>query len=216
MLNKIKRRILSSFLKRNIIDKNVAIGSNTKIVGSTVQGRVEIGKNCKIYNTEINGTIKIGNFTSLSGPNIAILSAINNISIGNFCSIARNVTIQEYNHDYTQFTTYFIRQNLLKSDSFKNEIVSKGEIILENDVWIGAHCVILSGAHISNGAIVAANSVVNGYVPPYAIVAGSPAKIIKYRFDEFKIQKLLETEWWNWDTEKIKQQYSELCKITNS
>jgi serine acetyltransferase len=82
----------------------------------------------------------------------------------------------------------------------------KGDIIVENDVWIGAKSTIMSGVKISNGAIVAANSVVTKDVPPYSVVAGNPAKIVKYRFTEEQIHELLKISWWDWDEEKIKNE----------
>lgn len=81
----------------------------------------------------------------------------------------------------------------------------KGDIIIENDVWIGAKSTIMSGVKIHNGSIVAAESVVTKDVPPYAIVAGNPAKVVKYRFDEQQISDLLQIGWWNWDNEKIRE-----------
>lgn len=81
----------------------------------------------------------------------------------------------------------------------------KGDIIIENDVWIGAKSTIMSGVKISNGAVVGACSVVTKDVPPYAIVAGNPARIVKYRFTPDQIEKLLDISWWNWDWEKIKE-----------
>jgi virginiamycin A acetyltransferase len=80
----------------------------------------------------------------------------------------------------------------------------KGDIIIQNDVWIGAKSTVMSGIKIGNGAVVAAGSVVSKDVPPYAIVAGNPAKIVKYRFDEEQIKKLLFISWWNWDEQKIR------------
>lgn len=80
----------------------------------------------------------------------------------------------------------------------------KGDIIIENDVWIGAKSTILSGIKIANGAVVAATSTVTKDVPPYAIVAGNPAKIIRYRFTEEQIKNLLSIAWWDWDEQKIK------------
>ena len=82
----------------------------------------------------------------------------------------------------------------------------KGDISIENDVWIGAKSTIMSGVKIHNGAIVGSCSVVTKDVPPYAIVAGNPAQIIKFRFDVDQIQALQEIRWWNWDEEKIKQE----------
>lgn len=82
-------------------------------------------------------------------------------------------------------------------------IISNGPIKIANDVWIGAHTVILSGVQIGNGAIIGAGSIVTSDVPDYAIVAGNPAKVIKYRFDSQLIEKLLEIQWWNWPHEYI-------------
>lgn len=80
----------------------------------------------------------------------------------------------------------------------------KGDIIIENDVWIGAKSVIMSGIKIHNGAVIGANSTVTKDVPPYAIVAGNPAKIVKYRFTPEQIESLLKISWWNWTEDRIK------------
>ena len=80
----------------------------------------------------------------------------------------------------------------------------KGDIIIENDVWIGAHATIMSGVKISNGAIVGATATVTKDVPPYSIVVGNPAKIVKYRFSKKQIESLLKISWWNWTEDRIK------------
>ena len=80
----------------------------------------------------------------------------------------------------------------------------KGNIIIQNDVWIGAKSTIMSGVKISNGSVVGAGSVVTKDVPPFAIVVGNPAKVVKYRFTEEQIEKLLSIAWWNWDEQKIR------------
>ena len=80
----------------------------------------------------------------------------------------------------------------------------KGDIIVENDVWIGAKSTIMSGVKIHNGAVVGANSTVTKDVPPYAIVVGNPAKIIKYRFSDYEIDSLLKIAWWDWTEDRIK------------
>ena len=77
-------------------------------------------------------------------------------------------------------------------------------MIIGNDVWIGSHVLIKGGVHIGNGACVAAGAVVVKDVPPYAIVGGVPAKVIRYRFSPEVIGKLLELEWWNFDESKLK------------
>lgn len=80
----------------------------------------------------------------------------------------------------------------------------KGDIIIENDVWIGAKSTIMSGVKIHNGAVVGAGSTVTKNVPPYAIVAGNPARVIKFRFTPEQIKSLLKIEWWNWTEDRIK------------
>ena len=80
----------------------------------------------------------------------------------------------------------------------------KGDIIVENDVWIGAKSTIMSGVKICNGAVVGAGSTVTKEVPPYAIVAGNPAKVVKFRFLPKQIESLLKIAWWDWTEDRIK------------
>ena len=80
----------------------------------------------------------------------------------------------------------------------------KGDINVENDVWIGAKSTIMSGVKIHNGSVIGANSTVTKDVPPFAIVVGNPAKIVKYRFSEKQIDSLLKIAWWDWSEDRIK------------
>ena len=80
---------------------------------------------------------------------------------------------------------------------------TKGNVIIGNDVWIGMNVFILSGVTIGDGAVVGAGALVSKDVPPYAIVGGNPAKIIRYRFDPQTIKKLLSIAWWNWSDDEI-------------
>jgi carbonic anhydrase/acetyltransferase-like protein (isoleucine patch superfamily) len=77
--------------------------------------------------------------------------------------------------------------------------------MIGHDVWVGVDALILSGVTIGNGAVIAARSVVTKDVPPYAIVAGSPARVVKYRFDEDTIAVLLAIAWWDWPQAKIEE-----------
>lgn len=183
----------------------VAIGPQSIVSGATIHGNFKCQEQLRLYGPQITitGNVEIGRFTSLNGPNFDIFCSLNKVKIGSFCSIARNVSIQEHSHHTDKISTYYINKNVL-GENIDKDTTSKGDIVIENDVWIGAHCVILSGAHISTGAIVAANSVVTGFVPPYAIVGGSPAKIIKYRFNQEVIDILLKSTWWEWSAEKIR------------
>lgn len=87
---------------------------------------------------------------------------------------------------------------------------NKGNIKIGNDVWVGHNATIMSGVTIGDGAIIATNSTVVRDVAPYSIVGGNPAKLIKFRFPEATIEKLLELKWWDWDIEKITKNLSAL------
>ncbi len=169
---------------------------------SSLGSDVVIGDNCKLYRCSIQGEVKIGRFTSIYGKNTNILSKMSKIEIGNFCSIANNVLIIDYAHKINRPSSYYMSQNVF-CGSVKEDLESKGNIIIGHDVWIGSSCTILSGVEIGNGSVIAANSLVNKSVPPYAVVAGNPARIIKYRFSEEKINKLQKMEWWHKSREEI-------------
>lgn len=189
----------------NIIEGNVKLPKELFLVKSELRGNITIGDHCRLKQVILLGEVEIGRYSSLWGPNLDVDSKLNKVTIGSFCSIARNTTIQEYNHIMDRCSTYFMHQNYFKDErGMMLDIESKGTLEIGSDVWIGAHCVILSGAKIGHGAIIAANSVVTGEIPPYAIAGGNPAKVIKYRFEEEVIQKLLELQWWNWSDEKLK------------
>ena len=135
---------------------------------------------------------------------------INIKSIGAFCSIAPNVTITGQNHPLTYISTHpfiyakdrgFLQEdNVPLMDTDKNVGVTIG-----NDVWIGQNVTILPCVHIGNGAVVGAGSIVTKHVPDYAVVAGNPAKILKYRFTDEEINRLNEIEWWEWPDDMIKK-----------
>ena len=110
------------------------------------------------------------------------------LEIGNYCSIAGDVKfICGGNHYTNRILTYPIDKKIFAKD----EALSKGKIVVEDDVWIGTNAMILSGVRIGRGSVVAAGSVVVDNVPPYSIVGGVPAKVIKYRFEKEMIDKLM-------------------------
>ena len=132
------------------------------------------------------------------------------LSIGNFCSIASNITIfLGGNHRTDLLTTYpfgYIYKdvfNKFNGEGIANKDTTKGNVIIGNDVWIGENVTIMSGINIADGSIIAANSHVVKNIPPYSIVGGNPAKVIRYRFGIDQINKLLKIKWWEWDDQKI-------------
>lgn len=180
---------------------------NSTIVDSEISQNVLIGEGCIIHRSVLAGNITVGKNTSINGPNTDIYAYKGTVKIGNFCSIARNVSIQTYDHYHNRISTYFIKHHIFK-ENWLDEITTKGDVIIGNDVWIGTHCVILSGVTIGDGAIIAANSVVNSDIPPYAIAAGSPAVVKKFRFNSDIISELNIIKWWDWPIEKIENNYN--------
>ena len=184
---------------------SVKVGPNCRILSSHLMGEVTMAEGVNIYKATVSGPVAIGRHSFLSGPRIDIIAHLNPITIGSFCSIARGVQIQEYNHVTSGLTTAFLSRRIdsrrgLSSD----EIESKGPIIIGNDVWIGANGTIVSGVTIGTGAVVAAGALVTTDVPPYAIVAGNPARLLRYRFDSSELRdKLLASEWWTWPLNQI-------------
>ena len=183
----------------------VRVGKGCRITGTRLTGAVSLAEGVQIYHATISGPVEIGRHTYLSGPRIEVVAHLNPISIGNFCSIARGVQIQEYNHMTSGLTTAFISRRIDPRRGLSlNEITSKGPITIGHDVWIGANSIIISGVTIGTGAVIAAGTVVTKDVPPYAIVAGNPARVLRYRFKEMgQIEELLASEWWTKPLEQI-------------
>jgi len=186
------------------LDSEGRISETAVVHGSVLSGKVVIRDFAKIHHAEIGGDVTVGEHSTLWGPALVVSALINPIAIGKYCSIARNVTIQEFNHYLERASSHFMNQNIFGGNQ-REDIISSGGITIANDVWIGTHSVILSGVTVGNGAVVAANSVVNKDVPPYAVVGGSPAKVIKYRFSEEIIKHLEEIKWWDWPEEKLRK-----------
>lgn len=129
--------------------------------------------------------------------------------INNFVSIAQHVTfILNADHYTTNISTYPFKVKTLQSVS--SESFGKGDIIVDDDVWIGYGATIMSGVHIGQGAVVAAGAVVTKDVPPYAIVGGVPGKVIKYRFEPEMIKELLKIDYSKLSKEDIAKHIDEL------
>jgi len=181
-----------------------SISKTALVRNSELNGLVKVGDYTKVIEARVIGNVIIGRWSSLNGPNTDIWALVNSVKIGNFTSIARNVSIQEYDHAFDRLSSYFIQSNFF-GENMRRDIVSKGDILIGNDVWIGAQCVILSGATIGDGAVIGANSVVNSRIPPFAVATGSPTQVVKFRFPEQLVEKLLRLAWWDWDDAKIRR-----------
>lgn len=135
-------------------------------------------------------------------------NATNRLQIGSYCSIAEEVRfLVSADHPTDHISTFPFRVRCL-GDAMEG--TSKGDIVLEDDVWIGYRATVLSGVHIGQGAVVAAGSVVTQDVPAYAIVGGVPAKVLRYRFPEQVRQALLACDLSQLDNEMIRQHIHQL------
>ena len=166
-------------------------------------------------------SIKVGDYTIyndfVSDPrlfeqnNVLYHYPINHerLIIGKFCSIAcgAKFLFNCANHTLKSLSTYtfplFYEDWELDKEDVASAWDNKGDIVIGNDVWIGYEAVIMAGVHIGDGAIIGANSVVAKDIEPYSIAVGNPCRVVKKRFDDETIEKLLELKWWDWDEEKI-------------
>lgn len=170
-------------LKSEYIDLRAAIGFNTTILnGTTIDSMSHIGNYCYI-----------GKFCYVTKA-----------SIGNYCSIANNVSIGQGEHDLTQIST-----NSIFYQNAYDKLTEK-ECVIGNDVWIGVDAIIQRGVVIGNGAVIGSNAVVTKNIPPYAIVVGSPARIIRYRFSDEKISSIENSKWWLYSPYEAKKIFETL------
>lgn len=130
--------------------------------------------------------------------------------IGSFCSIAAGVTfLLGGEHDYRNVTTYPFKAYYLH----ETEALSKGDIVLDDDVWVGFGATILSGVHLARGTVVAAGSVVVSSSEPYSIIGGNPAKLIKKRFSDETIERLMKIDFSKWDEKFIMENMQRLYTL---
>lgn len=135
--------------------------------------------------------------------------------IGKFCSIACNAKFifNSANHTLKSLSTYpfpIFSEEWDSTMEITEAWDNKGDIVIGNDVWIGYDAVIMSGVHIGDGAIIGTRALITKDVPPYSIVGGVPAKIIRKRFEDSVIEVLLKIKWWDWSTEKISRKLSDI------
>ena len=125
------------------------------------------------------------------------------VYIGRYCSIGYSVTIGTGHHDMSLLSTSSWFDSDAKSTVKYAEPVVR--VRIHHDVWVGDHSIILNGVTVGTGAVIAAGAVVTKDVPNYAIVVGSPARVLKYRFEYPIIRRLMNTQWWEFDDEIIKR-----------
>lgn len=203
--------------------------NNVNVRGGVIKNR--------LLNTKFGGSNFIDQNVVLKYSEIGYLSYVGFDSyltyckIGKYCAIGPRVSNALGNHPTKDFVSihpvFFSKRNYCGVNHFCGKDYKEVSYIdnnkkfineIGNDVWIGQNVLLINGVKIGDGAIIAAGAVVTKDVPPYAIVGGVPAKIIRYRFDNDTISKLLEMKWWNWDSnmiEKNKELFGDVEKIKN-
>jgi virginiamycin A acetyltransferase len=164
--------------------------------GNHISKKARIDDPSRIYNTVI------GDYSYVS-----VNSRISETTIGKFCSIGPNLICGWGIHPLNGITTSPMFYSNINQNGYsyvkEPKIQERKQIRIGHDVFIGMNVTILDGVIIGNGAVIGAGSVVTGNIPNYAIAAGVPAKVIKYRFDEDTICKLIDCSWWDWDEKEL-------------
>ena len=190
-----KRLIKILYLKLKWREAFVSLSSNVSLDSRLSRG-VKILDGAKI------GSVSVGQYTYIGER-----SSIERTTIGGFCSIAPKVIIGLASHPTNHVSTYpgFYSSGATGAHYFVSEFpfVDKKPTEIGHDVWIGARAVIIGGVKIGTGAIVATGAVVTKDVPPYAIVGGVPARILRYRFEPKLCEALLASKWWELNDETL-------------
>ena len=183
-----------AFVKNTTLGKRSTIDHDCVVLNSTIGSYVDIEKRNLIRSAVI------GDMT-YTGADVGIMWA----EVGKYCCIARRVEIGGNEHNY-RAASMMPSYRLLNKLGGRLSMHQDEEIVrVGNDVWIGVGALIprKSGLEIGDGAVIGSGAVVTKSVPPYAIVAGVPARVMRYRFDAQIIEKLLRLKWWDWEREKI-------------
>ena len=174
---------------------NVSVGDDTTVVRSRIGSNVALNRRSYINDSYFGDCSYCG-----------INTTINFSRIGKFCSLARNVDIGGFDHDYRKVTT-MPRFRLDQITGKKGVATTHDEFCnIGNDVWVAAGTQILHKAKVEDGAIVGGGAVVTKDIPPYAIAVGVPAKVIGFRFPQKIIDELLDIRWWDWPQAVIERE----------
>lgn len=191
--------------------KAIQIKSKIKFDILKVCWRKKNRHNGTIYNSMFNQNLVTVGIQSYGELNVVSFANNSKLIIGNYVSIAEKVTfLLDVEHRYKCISTFPFRVKTLCNSI--SEAFSKGDIVVDDDVWIGYNSLILSGIHIGQGAVIAAGSVVTKDIAPYSIVAGNPAKLIRKRFSDEIIHNLEQINFYRLKPNIVKHYEDEFYK----
>lgn len=195
---------------------NAIVTFRNLIRSSAILIKREVVRNAQFDILKHKGVVSIGRHT-YGKPIVFAWNHSTKLIIGNFCSISEDVKILlGGEHSLDSVTTYpFDIFRAKWGGGLRVNAKSKGDVKIGNDVWIGHSSIILSGVTIGNGAVIAAGSVVVKDVPPFSIVGGNPASVIRFRFDNKTISEVENSNWWNWSDSKIQENLEYLLSYPN-
>lgn len=141
---------------------------------------------------------------------------VDKLIIGSFCSIGSGVSFimagnQGHRHDWISTFPFFYMSEVAHFKKASDGFEKAGDTVIGNDVWIGTEAMIMAGITVGDGAVIGSRALVTKDVEPYTVVGGNPAKLIKKRFSEESVVKLMEMQWWNWDEEVLGRAMPLLC-----
>lgn len=198
----------SAEILKSRLDRLTKIGRNVRIVESIIGPGCEFGDEVDAENLFVSRNLSVGRNTVFArGGSRIIVSNGNRCDIGSFCSIAEGLRLISIGHNYELPSTYYFRKRVMRQKI--DESISRGSTVIGSDVWIGSGVFINGGIEIGHGAVIGAMSVVTQDVPPYAIVVGNPARVLKLRFEISLVNRLLELAWWDLPYEILKTKAAE-------
>jgi chloramphenicol O-acetyltransferase type B len=197
-----------------VLGDEVVIGHGSRLARSTVGRGCIIETEVELFNSTLAEFVSVHPKCSLNETRVgrhsyvARETLLNDVAIGSFASIGPQSLLGCGDHPVHFISTapvfYSTRRQCGTSFATQDGFIERKPITLGHDVWLGARVFVRDGVTIGDGAIVAAGSVVTKDVQPYAIVGGVPAKLIRMRFDDDDVQRLLALQWWNWDEARLR------------